>query len=347
MFLSTEKQELKINLVETESNVEQESLISAICLQLSDFCAARLECLSLYIQMYKSTLSSPLHTLCSEVEVLLESYPAKISHDCLKRIQDCVTEELTVLLALLQAGQKISEWNYTGALYDMDEAHEVLVRWKPLVMNHQGSTFRGSFFSFGEKSSTPASGLYLWMEKFFQTLKSRFTFYFYEALSTSGSADELKQILSRVKYDFVTKSMSHIKRNDFQQLLLVLDTKGNDMPPQVGYSFPTLSDSPPTASSAGDYSVVLNLPPACNVQPVFSLINDKMDELKQEKIVYYSSVETSKTYFCAQADQKIFIVLVCGGYRNEKDSNLIVYFNEVLNNLKLKKIALLLKPGNR
>uniref|UniRef100_H2ZHV8 Uncharacterized protein n=1 Tax=Ciona savignyi TaxID=51511 RepID=H2ZHV8_CIOSA len=180
MFLSTEKQELKINLVETESNVEQESLISAICLQLSDFCAARLECLSLYIQMYKSTLSSPLHTLCSEVEVLLESYPAKISHDCLKRIQDCVTEELTVLLALLQAGQKISEWNYTGALYDMDEAHEVLVRWKPLVMNHQGSTFRGSFFSFGEKSSTPASGLYLWMEKFFQTLKSRFTFYFYE-----------------------------------------------------------------------------------------------------------------------------------------------------------------------
>nr|XP_002131897.1 KICSTOR complex protein C12orf66 homolog [Ciona intestinalis] len=348
LFLSIVKQEHKVSTsgdFETDGELP-ENLVSTVCFQLSEFCSARLECISLYIQMFKTALAPPLDTLCEEVKLLLESYPQKFPHDCLRNIQTCISDELTALLALLQARQDIFKWNYTGAIYNLDDAHEVLLKWKPQAMKHQGSSFRGSFFGFGEKLSNPTSGLYVWMEKFFQTLKSQFTFYFYEVLCNTGSSDEMKQMLSKTSYDFVSKALLHIKRNDFSHLFLILNTREQSTTAlKYGYPLPDLNDQ----TCVQNYRIMLTLPHTSNdhVTHIQYLLQNKTDELNLEKVVSHTSSEDNKTFFCAQIDHKIFIIIVCNGLRGDKDSNVTLYLNEVLNQLKLRKIALLLKPGNK
>ncbi|XP_076806486.1 KICSTOR subunit 2-like isoform X1 [Clavelina lepadiformis] len=325
--------------------------MSAICVQLADFCSIRLSCIALYGQILKTLPSGSLDEICSEINKIIE-VSMKLSSELINPLQESLHDELNAVLSLLQSSQAISSWEYVNAVHNIQDVASTIAKWKPILAKNQGSslTFRSGFFGFGEKSSSnPTSALCNWMEKFFNFLISKFTFYFYENLSNTTSSEEMKSALSKLSFDFVSKSLNLVKKYDAKNISLVMDTRDLFIGPTHGFTFTDPTDNPSLINPVQDFTALLSLPQSSSGDTFLfkSVLWTRMDELQPDKLLCNLSEDKKSTFFLTQIENKIYLVVTFNGQRSEKDAHLLSYFNEALQNLKLKRIASLLKPGSK
>ena len=59
---------------------------------------------------------------------------------------------------------------------------------------------------------------------------------------------------------------------------------------------------------------------------VISLIQDRDEQLSQEKLVYFFDVKGNMTYFLANVEKHVTLVVMFKGKKNERDSHVVNFF---------------------
>ena len=57
-----------------------------------------------------------------------------------------------------------------------------------------------------------------------------------------------------------------------------------------------------------------------------SLIQDREEDLGQEKVVYFFDVKGNMTYFLTNVEKRITLVVIFKGRKNERDSHVTNFF---------------------
>ncbi|XP_039260898.2 KICSTOR subunit 2-like [Styela clava] len=330
LTLQTELQTVLKQMDKTDKSVTVST-----CEGLVNFCSCRVDCIELYETALRNIPNKDLEKLISD---LIQKHESKLQYHTLKSILDSFMSEFETFRQLVGASLLIAEWNFFTSLIELHKIHQTLAVWQPLLSKDQHHTLRPGLFGFGERHSTsPVSALYQWMAKYFQSLVSKFSFYFYYSLNFQGQGDEMKIFLSKTSYDYVAKALNFCKKLDSTYVLLCSIANENTS---------KLMDE----SLRTTHSKILELP---NASPEYMWPNldvflyNKSEEITFEKVVYYFDKQIDFTFYAAQCDPGIMLVIAVMGRKNEKDSYVSNFINETVLYLRPKRIFSLLRPGSK
>lgn len=305
-----------------------------VCENLANFCLARADCVDLYELCLRSI---SMKELAKSLNEITQKHIDKFQHPLFQAIHDSFVTEFETFKCLVSTSVLISEYSYFSSLISLHKIHRTLQTWQPLVTkdSHHSYSFRSGIFGFGEKHSLSVSALYQWMIKYYQSLVSKFSFYFYKLLSSQTKPEEIKALLSKTNYDYISRTLLFCKKTDPAYVLLA--SASNE-----------LGEKP---DDAPGYKAVLELPGSISEQLHWSVINmllrDRADDLSSEKIVHFHDKSQDFTYYIAHADLGIALVVVVSGTRKEKDSYIVGYINEIVTNTRPKRVFSLLRPGSK
>lgn len=304
--------------------------------QLANFCLCRIDCIEVYESCLRSSVS--FQDIEAAIAELLQKHDMKFAHPVLKAISSAIASEMKTFQLLLNSSTLISERKFFSSLMQLHTIHRTLVSWQPLLNKEQSHTysFRTGLFGFGEKHATSSvSALYDWMDKFYQSLVSKFSFYFFSQLSKQGKPEEMKAVLAKTSYDYVTKCQAFCKKIDPSHVLLVSELDEPSMFSQ---------------ESSMDPRTCFEVPSPCPgyiFLEVSLFMKSKADEITAEKVVYHYSREIDCSFYAAQTDPGVTLVIVAIGRKSEKDSYILNFANDVIGRTKPKRILSLLRPGSK
>jgi len=338
---------------------------------LAEFCTLRLKCICIYESISKFPMSASteecIYPLCAEISSLMTDVSAKLQDTLYEGIKANLQDELGLLHSLLEGSLSISQWKFVPATYNLQHCHSILSKWKPIFTNryrHSGGFRVNLLFGFGiEKNSNPTLALYNWFVKFYQMLNSKATFYFYESFSSSLSPDELKSVLPKMSYDYVTKTMNFLKKNDGNYLRLYINREAVAGGIRHGYTLQSADartceetsslerDKLPLSSVDGEgtnkqqFSLVLHLPRQSVFEDTDDLIHDFLakvsnNDSNDQKYQSFPLNDSKTTIFCGVVDNTMSVVYSMRGIRSEKDAQVQPHFNDLISRLKMKRVIL-------
>lgn len=314
----------------------QANIQAVVSDQLASFCLCRIDCIEVFESCLRSSVSfKEVETAIAE---LLKKHDKKFSHPVLKSISSAINAEMKTLQLLVNSSTLISERKFFPSLMQLHVVHQTMVTWQPLLSKEQSHTysFRTGLFGFGEKHATSSvSALYEWMDKFYQSLVSKFSFYFFGQLSRQGKPEEMKSVLAKTSYDYVAKCQNFCKKIDPSHVLLVSELDEPLMVPHEAHAGPRTCFEVP------------NPCPGYIFLEVTSFMKSKVEEITAEKVVYHYSKEIDCSFYVAQTDPGVTLVIVAIGRKSEKDSYILNFVNDVIGRTKPKRILSLLRPGSK
>lgn len=302
---------------------------------LSLFCSCRIDCIELY---ESATGSAALEELDTSISNLLVRIQPSQDFSPMKPITNSLISEFETFKKLIRSSLLISEWNFFESLIELHKIHRTLAVWQPLLSKEQHHTysFRGGFWGIGEKrSSSPVSAIYQWMARYFQEMVSKFSFYFYGKLHKMGFTDDMKTLLSKSSYDYVSKIFTFCKKLDSCYVLLC--AIGNE-------NTSILVDVANKMTHARVLELPCNIPTSVQSNLDIFLYN-KSEDITMEKIAYLYDKGLNYSFYALQTDPGMIFVIAILGKKSEKDSYITNFLNETAARLHSKKVFSTLKPG--
>jgi len=185
--------------------------------------------------------------------------------------------------------------------------------------------------------------LHNWLLKFKGTLLSKLSLYFYEILArNSNSAFDIRLISTKLQTDYISKLSNFQKKSDALAICLVFDARDIDFYPN-GYQHPVRPPEVPTGMDT--FPAVLSIPqkPLSRWPSVVMLISGRMSDLNSDKLVGFFDSQVQSTYFILRIEPRMFLLLVYESKKSEKDSYIVKFMNEIVNELKCGRIFSSLK----
>jgi len=335
--------QLQINFLSaklTEPSTTSDNGTDNISKHLANFCLLRSKCISIYQNLSKASMSASYDRSCSSVESLLDEISECLQGAFFDSLKINMLDELRALFALLRASFYISIWDFVRSTYNLQKAYSIIAKWKPVFSGKNSGTFRSSLFGFGEKVSNPTSALYNWFEKMYKFLNSKSTFYFYESFSQSLTNDEMKQVLSKMSFDFVNQANLFLRKCDGNYLRLYLRVEKDFSKVSHGYTTLKFVENF-NETSEKNFAVVLSLPQIytseCHDIDLLRKAYSTKSLRFNEKLVL--NLNKKSTIFCVLVDNYMSLVISMKGNRSEKETSIQSYLNDTLQKLRPRRVA--------
>merc|ERR1711962_280136 len=177
-----------------------EVLAGDLTKQLNHFVNARLKMIDFYEFMAKSGWSHIQNTpeIISCIVEISEEFSQDFQHPILHPLKTSFRHEVEIVQTLFQTEAHLSEWDFLPSLLSLREAQAKLQAWSDLSPNASVKEQLLSSFSYKHfftrtiKRQSDIPFLYEWLNKFYSQLVSKFTLYFYTALSMQASPTDVK-----------------------------------------------------------------------------------------------------------------------------------------------------------
>lgn len=339
-------------------------LVAELCRHLNQFVQARQDCMKFYENLAASGTSLNVNNQGTNyvesvrtVETIRNQYAKLFHHPILDPIKSSFSYEMDVLYQILQAQCDLAEWKFMPSLFLLHECKVKLFSWnKVLPVSSVKDSFTGSLsvkkgfelrmFGGGSKKQIEVPLLFQWLARFHASLVSKFSLYFHSTLSEQASSpSEMKALTAKASIDYVSKISTFQRRHDASYVCLTLDTRGlGDTYKGPGYHLPHVKVEPPTGIHS--YPAIFSYPDKCPTKlwpSIVSLIQDREDYLCQEKIAYFYDERAQITYYLAKADMRVTMVVIFKGKKNERDSHVVTFLQDISFQLRNTKVLNILK----
>ncbi|XP_028404916.1 KICSTOR complex protein C12orf66-like [Dendronephthya gigantea] len=325
-------------------------LLAELCRHLNQFVKARQESMRLYenlgavgVNVHANNSSGINYVeMAKSVEALKNKNSKLFHHPILDPIKSSFSVEMDILHHILQAQCDLADWKFLPSLLHLHESKAKLFSWnKVLSPSVVKDSFTGSLtvkkrFGGGSRRQIEVPLLFQWLARFHATLVSKFSLYFHATLSEQTTPSEMKSLTAKANVDYVSKIASFTRRADVSYVCLVLNTRDlKETYKGPGYHLPHVKIELPTGIHS--YPAVFSYPNECptNLWPsIVSLIQDRELFLAQEKIVYFYDERTQNTYFLAKVDIRMTLVAIFKAKKNERDSYVVNFFQDVTSDLR-------------
>lgn len=343
---------LKIKEGEAPHGVE--ALALDLRKQLNQFIQARMEMIDFYEFMTRNTQHIP--DIIKRIIEISEEFSRGFHHPILDPLKTSFTHEVDIVQTLFQTEAHLSEWDFLPSLLSLRESQTKLQAWSDLspttsVKEQLFSTFSyKTFFTRTIKRQSDVPFLYQWLNQFYLQMVSKFTLYFYTALSAQAPATDLKAVTAKTDIDYMNKLHNFQKKTDTTRISLVLDTttKKNVF---CGHGYHLESTGYEKPTGLNSYPSVINIPDSNHSKEhwpnVISLINNKCEGPKHsDKVIYFYDTKLGSSYYCLKVDVRIYIVLIYETKKKERDNYIQTFLADIKANLNHDALYGLLRPSH-
>ncbi|CAF0835248.1 unnamed protein product [Rotaria sp. Silwood1] len=362
--------DLHMSLIELQSNSKQNNTtqsmtddtketnyIQQLTAGLITFLNVRTNLMKLYEQISSAVKRN-------EHNVRLENYIDEITHisqidmsplniSVLSPILQLLKHETDCLLLLIQSYVFIADYQYMNGISTLHNMHCVLKEWNDNIENQQNTNHRfilssTSPLNFFKSPTKPA--LYTFYSKFHELLVAKFTFYFNDILYEYGGV-EAKTPMGKTNPEFTARIAQFYRRSNVEWITLILHkTKQPIYSSQIDQLADYHLIQPVTSFNDNKpYQIIFGYPHKPNstdeiAQQMITkaLINHEM-LTSGEKIFYSGDTNQTKTYFLQNIDPRITLTLVFASHRQERDTTIINFLNELLDLLRGSRLLLYFK----
>ncbi|CAF3604367.1 unnamed protein product [Rotaria sordida] len=362
--------DLHMSLIEGQSNNKQNNTtqsitddtkeidyIQQLTIGLITFLSVRTNLMKLYEQISTAVKRN-------EHNVRLENYIDEIIHisqidmsslniSALNPILRLLKHEIDCLLLLIQSYVFISDYQYMNSISTLHHMHCVLKEWNDNIENQQSTNHRfilstTSPLNFFKSSTKPA--LYTFYSKFHELLVAKFTFYFTDILYEYGGLDA-KTPMGKTNPEFTARIAQFYRRSNVEWITLILHTTKQQI---YSSQIDQLADYhliQPVTSFNDDkpYQIIFGYPNKPNstdeiAQQIITKASINNEMLTSgEKPFYSGDTNQTKTYFLQNIDPRITLALVFASHRQERDTTIINFLNELLDLLRGSRLLLYFK----
>ncbi|KAG1664396.1 KICSTOR complex protein C12orf66 [Nymphon striatum] len=329
-------------LLDTESLNHQDRLLIHIGGQLASFIMARLDIIDFYEKLYISASNRfmKFDELHSHIKEIINRSQKQFHHPLLAPIKTVFNLETEILCMLIETQIQVAQWKFFPALMNLYEANCKLGSWS--AMFNQKETKK---LLFQKPVVTPP--LYQWLVKFKGHLVSKFTLYFYEVLSKQTTSQEIKNMCAKAPSDHHQKIVSFQKKYDAIYISLIFETRYNDNL-HFGYHHPDRTINPPKGLDS--FPAIFSYPtkPVSHWPNILMIMSNRAEELSNtDRVVCFFDKRVKATYFVSRIEPGMTFVVIFGSQKSDKDSNVILFMQELTSQLRGNKIFTNLKPGSK
>ncbi|CAF2353761.1 unnamed protein product [Rotaria sp. Silwood2] len=366
--------DLHMSLIELQSNNKQNNTtqsttddtketnyIQQLTAGLITFLSVRTNLMKLYEQISSAVKRN-------EHNVRLENYVDEITHisqidmsllniSALSPIYRLLKHETDCLLFLIQSYAFIADYQYMNGISTLHHLHCVLKEWNENIENQQNTNHRfilssTSPLNFFKSPTKPA--LYTFYSKFHELLVAKFTLYFADILYEYGGT-EAKIPMGKTNSEFTTRIAQFCRRSNVEWITLILHTtKQQTYLSQIDQLADYHLIQPITSfNDDKPYQIIFGYPNKPNstdeiAQQMITkaAINNEM-LTSGDKIFYSGDTNHPKTYFLQNIDPRITLALVFASHRQERDTTIINFLNELLDLLRGSRLLLYFKNATK
>lgn len=334
-----------------------EAISLELCKQLQQFSLARLKMIDFYEYMVKSKWShvNNISELIDAISEVSEEYNKAFHHPILDPLKSSFTFEVSILTSILRTELHLCDWKFLDSLLAMRDCQTKLNEWRLLspstsVKEQLLTSF--SYKSFFQRSSGKkhydSPLLFTWLQQFYFNLLSKFSLYFYTALSAQTPMGDLKTTISKNTIDYIGKLQAFQKKTDTFSISLVLDASSKKFVFKGhGYHMDNTITEPPTGINS--FPSIVNLPeafPKVHWPNVVSWLTSRANDISvADKIGYFYDTELESSYFFVRVDVRMTLVLIYKMKKKERDSTIQNFLLEMRTSLSHDKLFQMLRPG--
>lgn len=325
-----------------------EKFIGHLCGQLFHYICARIDSMTFYHKMYTMSNNRFINykELIPAVTEVVNKSRTLFHHPLLSPLKSAYCFECKSLLKLLEAQIEMEELHFLPALLNLYSAHSRIGSWIS-TMNQKVEGRKLTCVGISKPTSMPA--LYQWLLQLRSALVSKFTLYFHDILSKQTTPLEMKNICFKTSIDLYQKLLTYHRKSDALFVALVFDTHGLENYKGQGYHHPNKMVEPPKGLDS--YPTIVCHPPEKPIShwpSVIMIMNDKMKELNStDNIVFFYDSRLQTTYFLAQVEPRITLVIIHEGKKSQKESYITNFLQDFCSHLRCNKIFAGLKPGSK
>lgn len=319
--------------------------VASVASQICQFLIARTQLIDLYEKMY-ATGASNRHVKCEEllaqVEGILNSHMFSFAHPVLTSVKTALCLECEILMLLLRALIDVQCWRFLPSLMNLHSANSRIVAWEKALQNRESWKlgFGASFLK-----GNPLPALLQWLVKLKTLIVSKFSLYFYHTLVQQTTPQEMRNLCSKHNVDYFHKIQSIQRRCDATTVMLILDATSLTDWSGPGYCHPDRPQEP-----LDQFSVMVYYPIKLIEQmpTIGKAITERSAELALlDKIVCCYSLKEQSTYFMSSIDPRVTLVVVFDSKKDERETTLNRYMNELSMQLRVNRVFSYLKLNTK
>ncbi|CAF1248969.1 unnamed protein product [Adineta steineri] len=328
---------------------------------LITFLSIRTSLMKLYEQISSAVKRNEhnvrLENYLSETTSISQIDMSSLNIPVLNPIRYLLKHEIDCLLLLIQSYVYICDYQYMNGISTLHHMHCILKEWNDNIENQQNTNHRftlsnSSPLNFFKSPTKPA--LYTFYFKFHELLVAKFTLYFTDTLIEYGGQDA-KIPMGKTNPEFSARIAQFYRRSNVEWITLILHTTKQQI--NSSQTIPiTESNSNQSLPSMNDdrpYQIIFSYPNKPNstdeiVQQIITKVSINHDMLiSGEKVFYSGDANQSKTYFLQNIDPRVTLVLVFASHRQERDTTITNFLNELLDLLRGSRQLLYFKNASK
>lgn len=349
--------DLHMSLIEVQTNNKQVSddakevqPLEQLTNGLLSFLQIRTNLMKLYEQISSEVKRNErnvrLENYLSDVKSITQTDMSTLNMSILQPINRLLRYEIDCLHFLTQSYMFICDYHYMNSISALHQMFCVLKEWNDNIENQTNTMHRfmitsPSPLNFFKSTSKPA--LYTFYSKFHESLVAKFTLYFYDILC-EYSGSESKIPAGKTSPDFATRISQFYRRANAEWIFLILHKTSEPNPSseiveQISLS---INDDKP-------YQIIYSHPSKPNLtdevtQTILTKVSiNKETLLNGEKLFYSGDANQTKTYFLQNIDPRMTFVLIFANHRQERDTTITNFLNEIIDLLRGSKQLLYFK----
>jgi len=256
-----------------------------------------------------------------------------------------LTWETGALLSSLSAMTSIQEFDMFSSILHLQQVGESLNAWEEVIGSKESSRKMGFASSLlrGVVASTTEPQLFLWLQKFKGSLVSKFSLYFHQQLSKQTTVQEMKNLCGKLSLDQPSRISLNQKKLDAMNISILFDASSLDYHWSGVSGYRHLERQPIPKSGMDLFPLVFSSPGPLPPHYLPSLV--MLLSGARQPLTHLYDPGAASTYFLCRLETNFVMVVVCEGKRAERDSAVISFLTETVQQIRMGKIFALLKTG--
>ncbi|XP_017783922.1 PREDICTED: UPF0536 protein C12orf66 homolog [Nicrophorus vespilloides] len=304
---------------ETSKQSQNDQKYASIGLNIDQFLNARMSLIDFYDKMYLNSANSILryNDMLQTINILIQKNVDMFTDIRFTPIKAVFSLECSILEQLFKALTELQRLQFLPSLSLIHGAHTQLAAWENKIQNRE--TWKLGFL---KNNQLPA--LFQWHLKLKGAVLSKFSLFFHDTLASQTSNNEMRQMCSKLHFDYYNKMASFQKKYDAVSVLFL-------SPSQVSCdttdyeSFPVIVACPPRP------------PPIIDM--ILKLIADFTTDLEiPDKVIFKYIVEDKYMFIITTLEPNIYLIITFESKKTEKDTYITNFITDICANLRCTKI---------
>jgi len=318
----------------SKKSQEEASFYSQLISQTQILVALRSDMVSLYRNLATTKKPPDYPALVSTLDGRQRLISKSFAHPYLAQLKSNSLAEVAMLSKLMQSQISISNFRFAESVCLLYQAKVDFDGWKIKFTSEKKKD--------KESQKQIKGGVHAWISKFWGTLVSKMSFYFYKSLQLQEKEQggHISTQTSKLAIDYYSLTEQFIIKTACLNVSIIFQTNG--VPISLDGYFLCSSPEPEHVTGLKSWPAIVSLPrdpPLEHWPNIISLIQDNSNKIeKQREPLFFQDNTVNSTYFICNIETRMFLVLIFECKKKKNDTlvtQFITFMTTHLNNFAI------------